>query len=217
MSIRILLADDHEIVREGLHNLLARQPGMEIVGEAGTGLEAVRLALETQPDVVLMDVAMPQMNGIEATREIVSRAPNIRVLALSMHSDRRFVLEMLRAGASGYVAKDCDLEELLRALHTVSAGESYLSPGVASVVVEDFIRRGALGEAEVGPVLTPREREVVQLLAEGHNVKQIALALGVSAKTVEVHRCNIMNKLNIHSLAELTKYALREGLTSLES
>lgn len=215
MSIRILLADDHKIVREGIRALLEKQPNMEVVAEAEDGRTAVRLARDLSPDVVVMDIGMPALNGIEATRQIVSELPGVKVVALSMHSNRRFVARMLKAGASGYLLKDCAFEELIRAVRAVAAGQLYLSPEITGVVVENYVRH--LQEIDLAPSdLTPREREVLQLLAEGKSIKQIASTLHVSVKTVGTHRQHLMQKLDIHSTAELTKYAIRAGLTSLE-
>lgn len=216
MSIRILLADDHKITREGLRSLLDKQPDMEVVAEAEEGRTAVRLARELLPDVVIMDVSMPDLNGIEAARQIVGRVPEVKVIALSMHSDGLFVTEMLKSGASGYVLKDCAFEELTWAIHAVVAGKTYLSPSVSGVVVDDYLHRLSKVDFSGTGALTGREREVLQLLAEGNSTKQIALKLHISAKTVETHRLQIMNRLDIHSVAELTKYAIRKGLTSLE-
>jgi DNA-binding NarL/FixJ family response regulator len=216
MAVRILLADDHKIIREGLRSLIEKQPDMEVVAETQDGLTAVRLTQKLSPDVVIMDIGMPEMNGIEATREIVSSAKSIRIIALSMHSDKRFVLEMLKAGASGYLLKDSAFEELVSAIHTVMSGQRYLSPKVTDVVVEEYLHNLTKSESTVFTVLTAREREVLQLLAEGKATKQIAATLNVSVKTIETHRQQIMEKLNLRSIAELTKYAIREGLTSLE-
>lgn len=215
MRLRLLLADDHGMFREGLRALIEKQTDLEVVGEAANGREAVRLARDLTPTVVVMDVSMPDLNGVEATRRILKRSPKAKVIALSMHSDRRFVVEMLRAGAQGYLLKDCAYDELVRAIRTVAGGRVYLSPRIAGVVLEDCVRSAA-PEAAPASALTARQREVLQLLAEGHGTKQIARRLHVSAKTIDTHRHNIMNRLNIRSVAELTKYAVREGLTTLE-
>lgn len=216
MSTRVLIADDHKIVREGLKALIDKQESMQVVAEADNGLEAVRLARKLQPDVVIMDLGMPQMNGIEATREVTAREPGIKVIALSMHSDKRFVLQMIKAGASGYLLKDSAFEELITAIKTVVSNQSYLSPKITDVVIKDYVQTLSKGDVSAFSVLTAREREVLQLLAEGRSTKEMAGSLNVSVKTVETHRQQIMDKLNIHSVAELTKYAIREGLTSLE-
>jgi DNA-binding NarL/FixJ family response regulator len=216
MSVRVLVVDDHKIMREGLKLLLEREEGLEVAGEAHNGKEAVQLARELTPDVVLMDLTMPEMNGIDATRHIIAQVPRVRVLALSMHSDRRYVEEVLAAGAQGFLLKDCAFDELAKAIGEVVAGQFYLSPRIAGVVVRDYLgRRGRPTPAPEGR-LTPREREVLQHLAEGKNIKEIAFALDVSPKTVETQRASIMRKLSAGSLAELTKYAIREGLTTLD-
>jgi len=217
MSTRILLADDHKITRQGLRLLLDKQPDMEVAGEAQDGRTAVQLVEKLLPDVVIMDVSMPDLNGIEASRQITSRFPNVKIIALSMHSDTLFVAEMLRSGASGYLLKDCAFEELARAIRTVIAGKTYLSPAISGVVVDDYLHRLSKTEFSTARLLTNREREVLQLLAEGKSTKQIALKLHISPKTVETHRRQIMDKLNLHTIAELTKYAIRKGLTSLET
>ena len=215
--MRILIADDHGIVRQGLKALLSKQADMEIVGEAGDGLMAVQLAAEMQPDVVIMDVSMPELNGVEATRLILHQSPAVRVVALSMYSNRRFVIEMLRAGALGYVLKSYLFDELVRALRAAAANEHYLSPRIADVVVEDYVRGQSSDDDEPAlGRLTERERRILQMLAEGQSTKQIALRLNVSPKTTDAARRQIMNKLGVFSVAELTKYAVREGLTSLE-
>ncbi len=216
MSTRILLADDHKITRQGLRSLLDKQTDMEVVAEAEDGRTAVRLVRELLPDVVIMDVTMPDLNGAEATRQIVGEFPDVKIIALSMHSDSLFVTEMLKSGASGYLLKDCAFEELARAINTVVEGDTYLSPGISGVVVNDYLHRLAKVDFSDSELLTNREREVLQLLAEGKSTKQIALKLHISVKTVETHRRQIMNKLDIHTVAELTKYAIRKGLTSLE-
>jgi DNA-binding NarL/FixJ family response regulator len=217
MTIRIVLADDHKIVRDGLRSLLDSQDGMSVIAEADNGRAIVDLAMELRPDVVVMDVGMPDLNGMEATRQIVGQDPNIRVIALSMHSDKRFVEGMISAGATGYVLKDSAFETLATAIRTVVKEGAYLCPKVAGLVVSEFASRLPLARAADGPVLTPREREVLQLLAEGNTTKQIASELSVSVKTIETHRSRIMEKLDMRSIAELTKYAIREGLTSLET
>lgn len=215
MGIRIILADDHKIIREGLKALLEKQQGMEVVAEAQDGISTVRLAKKLLPDIVIMDIGMPDMNGIDATRSITSETKNVKIIALSMHSDRRFVLEMLKAGASGYLLKDSAFEELTLAINTVMSGQPYLSPKITDVVIKEYIHAMPKNEVSVFTALTNREREVLQLIAEGKSTKQIASYLNVSVKTIETHRQQIMEKLNIHSIAELTKYAIREGITSL--
>ena len=233
--MKVLLADDHRIVREGLKSLLNSQADLEVIAEASDGRQAVEMTRELNPDVVVMDVAMPLLNGIEATRQITLDGSGRKVVALSMHSDRRFVSEALKAGASGYVLKDGAFDELISAIRSVVSDRVYLSPRVAGVVVEDYVRRlptrGGNGngnghhpgteEAQHArrgafDALTPREREVLQLMAEGFATKEVAHRLHVSVKTVETHRRQIMEKLDMHSVAELTKYAIREGLTTLE-
>lgn len=220
MTIKILLADDHKIIRDGLKTLLEKQPEMEVIGEAENGREAVRLAMKLKPDVVIMDVSMADLNGMEAARQIRKQYPGIKIIALSMHSDKRFVLGMLEAGASGYLLKDCAFEELSRAIRNVAANQTYLSPGVTDVVVQDYLLKSSREKTSKersfsDSILTDREREVLQLIAEGKSTKETAEILHVSVKTIETHRKQIMDKLDLHSIAELTKYALREGLTSL--
>jgi DNA-binding NarL/FixJ family response regulator len=214
--IKIILADDHQIVRHGLRSLLAAEPDMEVVGEADNGRAVVRLVQEKSPQVVIMDISMPDLNGIEATRQIISESPGVKIIALSMHSDSLFVLNMFKAGASGYLLKDCALEELVKAVRTVLSRKIYLSPGISDIVIKDFVIGWSPPDSSAYSILTTREREVLQLMAEGRNTNQIAESLCVSVKTVEAHRKQLMNKLDIHSVAELTKYAIRQGLTSLE-
>jgi DNA-binding NarL/FixJ family response regulator len=216
MTIRIILADDHQIVRHGLRSLLALEPDMKIVAEADNGRTTLKLVQDFKPDVVIMDISMPELNGIEATRQIRATLPEVRVIALSMHSDSLFILNMLKAGASGYLLKDCALEELVKAIRTVVGQKTYLSPGISDIVIKDFISGWPRTESTAFSVLTVREREVLQLMAEGRNTNQIAETLCVSIKTVEAHRKTVMNKLGVHSVAELTKYAIRQGLTTLE-
>ncbi|MCM2358425.1 MAG: response regulator transcription factor [Geobacteraceae bacterium] len=215
MSIRILLADDHKIVRDGLRSLLEKEEGMEVIAEADTGRAAVRLAALLAPEVVLMDIAMPELNGIEAARQIIAAVPGCKVIALSMHADKRYVMEMLKAGASGYLLKDSAFEELAHAIRTALDNRTYLSPQVSELVIGDYVQQLQKGNGSAFSVLSPREREVLQLLAEGNSTAQIAAGLHVSVKTVETYRQHIMEKLNIRNIAELTKYAIREGITSL--
>jgi len=217
MTIRILLADDHKITREGLHSLIENQPDMQVVAEAEQGRTAVELARKLAPDLVIMDVSMPDLNGIEATLQISQQSPNVKVIALSMHSDSLFVTEMLKSGARGYLLKDCAFEELANAISAVMNGNTYLSPSISGIVIDDYLHRLSKAGSLRADALTAREREVLQLLAEGKSTKQIALKLHISAKTVETHRRQIMEKLDIHSVAELTKYAIRKGFTSLET
>jgi len=214
--IRIILADDHQIVRQGLRILLEAETDMQIVAEADNGRKVLKQAQELLPDIVIMDLSMPELNGIEATRQILSGAPEVKVIALSMHSDSLFVLNMIKSGASGYLLKDCALEELVKAIRAVVDDKTYLSPGVSDIVIRDFVTGWQTTNSSAFSVLSPREREVLQLMAEGRTTNQIADGLCVSVKTVEAHRKQVMTKLGIHSVAELTKYAIRQGLTSLE-
>ena len=217
MKIRVLIADDHKIMLAGLRSLLEKQNDIDVVAEAENGRKAVQKAQETKPDVVVMDVSMPDLNGIEATTQIIESVPETRVVALSMHSDKRFVLGMLRAGAAGYLLKDCASQELANAITQVAAGKKYLSPEITGVVIDDFLQGGNADNVDtVTAVLSAREREVLQLIAEGWSTKQIASHLYVSIKTIETHRRQIMKKLDLHTVADLTKYAIREGLTSVE-
>jgi DNA-binding NarL/FixJ family response regulator len=216
MAIKVLIADDHQIVRQGLRTLLEREPDLKVVAQSEDGRTTVRLARELAPEVIIMDVAMPDLNGIEATRQIVTERPQVKVIALSMYADRRFVVNMLKAGASGYLLKDCAYEELVRAIRVVLAHKTYLSPGVTDIVVKDYVQGTPDQGASVFSLLSPREREVLQLMSEGKSTNRIADSLHVSVKTVETHRQQVMHKLNIHNVAGLTKYAIREGLTSVE-
>ena len=216
--IRVLLADDHQIMRDGLRTLLEKQPDIEVVGEASDGRTAVSLAEQLSADVVVIDVTMPELNGIEATRMIVSDKDSgpRRVIALSMHSNRRFMAEMLKAGASGYLLKEGTGQELVHAIRTVAHGQTYYSPKVTESVVEDCVSHLPTDRSTAFASLTPRERQVLQLVAEGRTTKEIAAGLNLSVKTVEVYRSQIMDKLQIHSIAGLTKFAVHEGLTSSE-
>ena len=217
LSIRIILADDHKIILDGLRSLLEKETDLEVIAEAQNGHEAVKIARRLSPEVVIIDIAMPDLNGVEATQQIIADNHRVKVIALSMHSDKRFVEGMLRAGASGYLLKKSAFEELARAVRTVVANQIYLNPGIANIVVEEYLNRSSKTTHSPSSPLTAREREVLQLLAEGKNTKQIALFLNVSGTTVDTHRSHIMEKLDIHSIPELTKYAIREGLTFLES
>jgi two-component system response regulator NreC len=216
--IKVVLADDHQIVRHGLRSLLSAEPDIKVVGEADNGRAVVRLVKELSPQVVIMDISMPDLNGIEATRQILSDVTGVKVIALSMHSDSLFVLNMFKAGASGYLLKDCALEELVKAVRTVMNRKIYLSPSISDIVVKDFVIGWSPEDSSSSAysILTPREREVLQLMAEGKTTNQIAESLCISVKTVEAHRKQLMTKLDIHSVAELTKYAIRQGLTTLE-
>jgi DNA-binding NarL/FixJ family response regulator len=216
-AIRILLADDHKILRRGLRQLLEKESHLEIVAEAEDGRTAVQLSQKLSPDIVIMDISMQDLNGIEATRQIISHAPRTKVIVLSMHSGQKYVTEVLKAGASGYLLKDCDSDEVFAAIRAVVANETYMCPQIATVLRNDYLQRILQAETPLSSTLTPREREVLQLMAEGKSTKEIAFAFNLSVKTVEAHRQRIMEKLNIHSIAELTKYAIREGLTSVES
>lgn len=213
MTIRVLLADDHRILREALRTILEKEPDITVVGETDNGRTTLKAVRDLAADVVVMDVAMPELNGIEATVRMLDREPRLRVVALSAHSDKRYVLEMLKAGAAGYVTKAAAGTELLRAIRAVMKGMNYLSPDVASAVIGNIKERDQTQLRASSP-LGRREREVLQLLAEGNRSQAIADRLCISPATVESHRRNIMRKLNLHSVAELTKYAIREGLTT---
>lgn len=213
---KLLIVDDHAMVRDGFKALLKTQPDMEVVGEAANGRDALKLATECTANVVLMDITMRDMNGIEATRRLCAALPNVKVIALSMHSERHMITEILCAGASGYVLKECAFAELATAIRTVMKNQTYLSPQVASLVVDEYKNRAAPHPSSDARPLSPREREVLQLLAEGHSTKDIADRVKISVKTVETHVLQIKKKLNVYSIAELTKYAIRNGLSSLD-
>ena len=220
MAIRVVLVDDHKIVRDGLRSMLAKVDGIEVVGEADDGRDALCVVDELSPDVVVMDIGMRDLNGIDATRELLAARPDAKVIALSMHSDQRYVSEMLAAGASGYLLKDGAFEELADAIRAVASGQRYLSPSVAGVVLDDYVRRMA-GNSDTAAQqstrgLSRREIEVLQLIGEGLSTKEIAAQLHLSVKTVETHRRQIMDKLGIYNIAGLIKYALREGLATLD-
>ena len=215
MSIRILLADDHGIIRQGLRSLLEKQPDMEVVGEAEDGQKALELIRQLVPDVVIMDVTMPNLNGIGATKQITREFPKVKVLALSIHSNKRFVADMLRAGAAGYILKECLLEEFIEAIRTITAGKIYFSSKITDVVVDDYMDHLSESTKPTKP-LTDKEQQILQCIANGIPIKDIATQMNLSIKTIEFNRRQIMKKLKIYSIAALTKYAIREGLTSLE-
>lgn len=215
MNLSILLADDHTIVREGLKALLEKENDLTVVAEADNGRSAFEKARQYRPDIVVMDISMPEMNGIEATRQIVTELPGIRVLALSMETDRRFVVEVLKSGAIGYVLKDAAFSELALAIRRVAANETFLSSKITDLLIKEFIQKIPEETAITYQILTPRERSLVQLIAEGKPMKEIAFSFDVSLKTLENQRHTLMKKLNLYSIAELTKYAVREGLTTL--
>ena len=214
MPETILIADDHRLLREGLRALLERE-GFQVVAEADNGRSAVKLAKQLQPDIVITDIAMPDLNGVEATRQICAEAPRSKVLALSMHTESRFVLGILEAGASGYLLKDAAFEELAVAIKAILKDQIYLSPAITGVVLSQSLSRLGSKRRSQQIELSKREREVLQLIAEGKSTREIAATLYVSVKTVETHRKQIMDKLDIHSIAELTKYAIREGVAFL--
>ena len=218
-QIKVLLVDDHAILREGVHALLAREPDISVVGEAGDGREALELVPRLRPHVVIMDIVMPRMNGLEATRLIKEQYPRVRVLILSMYDDHEYVVQIIQAGASGYVLKRVVTEDLVRAIHEVHAGESFLYPPIAATLIGDYLRvtvgeRGGIPGA--GEVITTREREVLRLIADGNSSQEIADRLGLSRKTVDSHRANAMRKLDLHDVTEVVKYAIRTGMISLD-
>jgi len=216
MKVRILLADDHQIMREGLKALLGKHSSIEVIAEAENGIEAMSIARQEKPDVIIMDIAMPDINGIEVTRQLKSELADIKIIALSMHSDRRFVSEILKAGASAYVLKQAAFEDLEQAIKAVMLNRTFLSADILESVVSDYVSQLSSSEYDAYRQLSDRERQVLQLLAEGNSTKETAFKLHVSVKTIESHRQNIMNKLGIRTLAGLTKFAVREGLTSLD-
>lgn len=214
MTIRIVLADDHAILREALRTMLEKEPDLKIVGEAEDGNRAIALVRELSPDILVVDIAMPNLNGVDATARLTARHPGTKVIALSAYADKRFVLEMFKAGASGYVTKAGAGVELLRAIRAVAQNQKYLCPEVAEAVLQ-HLQDGGMTSSPTTVVLGRREREVLQLLAEGERSAAIASRLNIAVSTVDVHRRNIMRKLNLHTTAELTKYAIREGVTTL--
>ena len=218
MSIRLLIADDHKIMREGLKSLVEKESDITVVGEAETGAMAVSMAQKLAPNIVVIDIAMPDLNGIDAARKIVKTNRNVKIVALSAHADQHFIREMMTAGASAYILKDTAYEELIRAIREVMKGKKYLSPDIARGVLDTYVKLSkSMSENPAFVVLTAREREVLQMIAEGKSTKEIAGDVEVSVKTIETHRRNIMEKLDLHSIAELTKYAIREGVTSVNA
>lgn len=211
--VRVLLAEDHTIVRKGLRSLLDGETGIEVIGEAGDGREAIEKVRQLRPDVVLMDITMPGLNGLEATRQIKKRFPEVKVVILTVHTTEEYILQILRAGASGYVVKQAAPTELLSAIQAAYRGDSFLSPSISAKVIEEYIRQAeAMAERNSYNRLTDREREVLQLIAEGHSNREIAELLHISVKTVETHRTHLMDKLDLHNTAELTQYAIRKGV-----
>jgi len=216
MAHKILLADDHAIVREGLRSLILKVNSLEVIGEAGDGIEAIKMAKEIKPDLIIMDILMPNLNGIEATKQIKKQNPQIKVIIVSAHSTRKFVSEAIKAGANGYVPKECCFEELKKAINVVRENKNYISPEIASILISDYIEHSTYDSGLGISTLNNRQRQVLQMLAEGKTTKEIADILNLSSKTVDAIRRHIMEKLDLHSVAELTKYAVNEGLTSLE-
>lgn len=216
MSTSIVLVDDHKIMRDGLRNILQNEKDIEIIGEADNGRDAVKLILDVKPDIAIMDIGMPEMNGVEATRQIVKEMPNIKIIALSMHYDMQFVSGMIKAGAKGYLLKDCAGSELVTAIKTVNKNNTYICQDITNTLIDDFSKAQSVEYVGDDTVLTNRENEILQLLTEGKTTKQIAQDLFISVKTVEAHRTNIMHKLDIRNLPELTKYAIRKGITTVD-
>ncbi len=215
-KIRILLVDDHKILRDGICSLLKQYPDMEVVGESADGKLALRLVKELSPDIVIMDISMPELNGIEATRRILLEYPHVKVMALSMHYEKHFISEIFKAGASGYLLKDCAFDEMAHAIRIVIDNKTYIPPQIASLLVESLVNNStSVHNKHAITLLTEREKEVLKLIAEGKSTKQIAAHLNVSSKTIESHRRQVMAKLNIRNVADLTKYSIREGLISI--
>jgi len=214
-KIRILLADDHTILRSGIRSLLEDEPGLSVIGEAEDGRTAVAMACKLKPDVAIMDIAMPLLNGLEATRQIKMQCPGVKVLILSMHDNEEYIRQVLEAGAMGYILKDAAARELISAIQSVYRGEAVLSPAVTRLVIEDYLRWGGTRPQEETDSLSPREREVLQLIAEGYTNKQIAEILSISIKTVQAHRNNLMQKLDLHDRGELIKYAIQKKIIEI--
>jgi DNA-binding NarL/FixJ family response regulator len=215
MEIKIVLADDHQILRDGIKNVIEQNSTLKVIGEATNGREAIKLCEQLKPDVVIMDIAMEGLNGLEATERITQDNPAIKVIALSMHSNKRFVLGMFKAGAYGYLLKDCDADELIKAIKTVAINQKYIAQKISGIILNELIA-GPQEDGDEESGLTSREKEILQMIAEGKSSKEIGDILFLSSKTVDTHRKNIMDKLELRTLPELTKYAIRSGLTSLE-
>ena len=215
MNIKVLLVDDHKLMLDGMRALLSRTPDIEVVAEADTGMDGIEKAAEFCPDIVIMDINMPEMTGIEATQSILRKNPGIKILALSKFIDRLNIVDALKAGVKGYISKDCNAEELLEAIHVVASGNDYLGGKITELITHEYFNNISGNEAKSQVILSSRELEVLGYIADGKNTKNIASTLGVSIKTIEIHRINIMKKLDLHSVAELTKYAVRSGLTTI--
>lgn len=212
MEIKVLIVDDHKILREGLQNIIEQNAGLKFAGEATNGRDAIKLCKQLKPDVVLMDIAMEGLNGIEATHQIVHESPDTKIIALSMHSNKRFVMGMFKAGAYGYLLKDSGTEEVVHAIKTVASNQKYVSQQISGTLVNEFVSPSESRKSQ----LTSREKEILQLIAEGKSSKEIAGMLFLSSKTIDAHRKNIMDKLDLFTIPDLTKYAIKEGLTSLD-
>ena len=213
--IRVLLADDHTILRDGIRALLVDQADIEVIGEAEDGLSTVKMVAKLKPDVVIMDIAMPMLNGLEATRQIQRDYPQVKVLILTMHENEEYIRQVLAAGALGYVLKDAAAQDLLGAIRAVHRGEAVLSPAITRLVIEDYLRWGDIRPADTSNGLTPREREILQLIAEGYTNKEIAEILSLSVKTIQSHRSNLMSKLDLHDRGELIKYAIQKKIIDI--
>ncbi len=214
-KVRVLIADDHTILRDGIRALLEDEPDMVVVGEAEDGRSAVKLACQLKPDVVVMDIAMPLLNGLEATRQIKHDCPHVKVLILTMHENEEYIRQVLASGAMGYILKDAAAHELMDAIHTVQRGEAVLSPAITRLVIENYLRWGDLQQDDTANRLSPREREVLQLIAEGYSNKQISEILSISIKTVQAHRMNLMAKLDLHDRADLIRYAIQRKIIDI--
>jgi two-component system response regulator NreC len=216
-KITVILAEDHTIVRKGIRSLLDNEVDIEVIGEAENGREAIEKVEQLSPDIILMDSTMPILNGLEATRQIGKRFPEVKVLVLTMHTNEEYIFQFLQVGASGYLVKQSAPNELVAAIHAVFQGDYYLSPSISKTVIEEYVRQAkAAGSEDSYETLTDREREVLQLITEGYSNREVAEQLHISVKTVGVHRINLMHKLNIHNMTELTKYAIRKGIISLD-